>query len=189
VYLPITQWTDGGVIRVVRTATPPAALAHAARAAIASVDPTQAVDKIATMEDVAAASTGKRRFVSFLATVFAGLALLLAAVCVAGVVSRSVTDRTREIGIRLALGALPSAVRRLVLSHVAGLTLAGVALGLAGALSLAPLLRHVLFGIAPHDVLTLVWTCLFVIAIPLLAGWLPARRASRLDPVQALHEE
>jgi putative ABC transport system permease protein len=189
VYLPIAQMTDGGVDVVVRTSTPPAGLAQAARAAIAAADPTQAVSRIATMEDVAAVSTGKRRFVSLLSAVFAGLALLLAAVGVAGVVSRSVSDRTREIGIRLVLGALPSAVKRLVLSQVAWLTLAGAALGLAGALALAPLMRHVLFGIAPHDVRTLVWTCLFVIAVPMLAGWLPARRASRLDPVQALHEE
>ena len=189
VYVPIAQSADGGVDVVVRTTTPPAGLAHAARAAIASVDPTQAVSRVATMEEVAAESTGKRRFISFLAAVFAGLALLLAAVGVAGVVSRSVTDRTREIGIRLALGALPSAVRRMVLSRLARLTLAGAVVGLAGAFALAPLMRHVLFGIAPHDMRTLVWTCLFVIAVPMLAGWLPARRASRLDPVQALHEE
>ena len=189
VYVPITQWTDGGVDVAVRTTTRPADLAHAAREAIAAVDPTQAVSRIATMDDVVAGATADRRFTSFLAAVFAGLALLLAGVGVAGVVSRSVTDRTRELGIRLALGALPSSVRRLVLSRIVLLTGAGAALGLAGTAALAPLLRHVLFAIAPGDPATVAGALALVGLLPVVVSWGPVSRASRLDPVRTLHEE
>jgi putative ABC transport system permease protein len=189
VYLALPQFTDSDVVVAIRATIPPAMLAHSARAAIGAVDPTQAVSRIATIEEVVADSTADRRFTSMLAAAFALLALLLAGVGVAGVVSRSATDRTREIGIRLALGALPSAVRRLVLSRVARLTLAGAALGTFAASALAPLLGHVLFGVTPLDPVTFSCALALVVALPLLAGWWPARRAARLDPLRALHQD
>jgi len=147
------------------------------------------VSKLKTMNDVAAASFAARRFNMLLLAIFAGLALVLSAVGIYGVMSYIVTQRTQEIGIRMALGARTNDVLKLILRNGMTLTLLGVAIGLAGAFALTRLLTTLLFGVRPTDRPTFIAVSMVLVFVALLACYLPARRATKVDPLVALRYE
>jgi putative ABC transport system permease protein len=188
VYAPLAQSPSTGVAVLVRGARPEL-LTGAVRAAIASHDPALAVFGIEPLDVTLAESIGQRRFVMLLLTVFAVVALLLAAAGIHAVLSYDVAQRTREIGIRLALGALPSGVTRLVVRRGALLALGGLLAGGVASLGLSRLLRSMLFDLAPGDAVTLTAVSLILGGVALAASYLPARRAVRTDPLTALREE
>ena len=168
---------------------PAESLTHPVQAAILQVDPDQPVTDVSTMEKARRASVGSTQLFLALFAVFAGLTLGLAALGIYGTVSFSVGQRTREIGIRMALGAQIADVMRLVLGQGVRLTLAGLALGLVAALALARLLAGLLYGVGVYDPATLLLVALLLGTVALLASYLPARRAARIDPLTALREE
>ena len=171
---------------VARTQSDPASMTAAIKQQIWKVDSRLPVTRVETMEEVSAASFAARRFNMLLLTIFSALALVLAAVGVYGVMSYAVTQRTQEIGVRMALGAQMSDVVKLVLRGGLGLAFTGVILGLGGAFALTRLMRSLLFAVEPNDFATfaVVTVCLMVTA--LLACYLPARRATKVDPLVAL---
>jgi putative ABC transport system permease protein len=171
----------------VRTAGNPMQLATAVRAAVWSVDPEQPVWKIRTQQALIERSKGTPRFLAQLMAGYAALALLLAAVGLYGVTSYSVTQRTREIGLRMALGAETADVLRIVLRRALLLAGIGLAIGMAGALALGRVVQSLLFATSPADAVTLVGVALLLLAVAGLASYLPARRATRVDPTVALH--
>lgn len=173
----------------IRTSVDPLTLAAAVREAIHSVDRDQPVANIRTMEQVFASSIADERFNMLLLACYAALALLLAAVGIYGVMSYQVSQHTREIGIRIALGAQTNDVLRLVLGQGLILTLAGLAAGLAGVWALTRLMSKLLYEVSPTDLLTLSSVSLLLGIIALLACWLPARRAMKVDPLVALRCE
>jgi putative ABC transport system permease protein len=174
---------------VVRATGDPGRMARSTEEAIHRVDPDQAVSDIQSMQTVFSDSVSSPRFQAVLLLVFAGLAVALAMIGVYGIVSYSVSQRTNEIGIRVALGARAADVARLVLREA--LTLAGIALllGLAGSLALSRVLQSLLFAVTPTDPVTLASVCFLVLAVSALAAVLPARRATRIDPMVALRYE
>jgi predicted permease len=174
---------------VVRTRNDPRQLARAVQAAIHRVDPDQAVSNVQTMDDIFSDSVARPRFQLVLLVVFAGIAALLATIGVYGVVSYSVTQRTQEIGIRVALGARSGDVLRLVLREGLLLGGLGVAAGLAAAVVSTRVLRSLLFEVTPTDPVTLGAAAGLLLAVAFAAALLPARRATRVDPVVALHYE
>ena len=186
--LPIDQERSLPQWLAVRTANDPKLLVGAIRNAISALDPEQPIANVRTMEEVVETELFSRKTQTTLLLAFAAVAVLLAAIGVYGVLAYFVTRRTGEIGIRIALGAKPSDIQRTVLRHCAGVLGAGVALGLAGAWLLTGWMRHMLFGVTPRDPLTFVAVPVLLVAIGLLAGLLPARRASRVDPLKALRE-
>ena len=179
-------WGDDSLVLVVRTSVPPETLLPAVREAVRRVDSGLPVFRAATMEQVIARSLGARKLVLYLLGGFAGLALLLSTQGLYGVISLLVAQRTRELGIRMALGARPADVLRWVLTQGAVLAGIGLAVGLAGALALARLLESQLYGVSTRDPLTLGGVTLLFSATALLACWFPARRATRVDPIQAM---
>ncbi len=174
---------------VVRAVGDPLQIARSAEAAIHHVDPDQAVSDIQTMETVFSDSVSSSRFQAVLLLVFAGLAVALAMIGVYGIVSYSISQRTNEIGIRVALGARSADVVRLVLQEALALAAIALLLGLAGSLALSRVLRSLLFEVTPTDPLTLALVCILVLAVSALASVLPARRATRIDPIVALRYE
>lgn len=174
---------------VARTAGDPMALAPAVRAAIWEIDPLQAITTVFTFDEAVGRSLARSRLLAVLLGSFGALGLLLGAVGVYGVLASLVTERRREIGVRLALGARPEMVRRLVVRRGLGLALAGIAIGLAGAFGLSRYLDAVLFGVGPADPITFGGTAAVLLAAALAASWMPAYRASRLDPVETLRTE
>jgi putative ABC transport system permease protein len=164
-------------------------LARSAEDAVHRVDPDQAVSDIQTMDTVFSNSVSSPRFQAVLLLVFAGLAVALAMIGVYGVVSYSISQRTNEIGIRVALGAHSSDVVRLVLREALSLAAIALLIGLAGALALSRVLQSLLFEVTPTDPLTLTLVCLVVLAVSGLAAIMPARRATRIDPLVALRYE
>jgi putative ABC transport system permease protein len=190
-YSPFTQispWKRWMTF-VARTQSEPASLAQAVKQQIWRVDSQLPVSKLKTMNDVAAASFAARRFNMFLLAIFASLALVLSAVGIYGVMSYIVTQRTQEIGIRMALGARTTDVLKLVLRNGMTLTLMGVAIGLAGAFALTRLLTTLLFGVKPTDRATFIAVSMVLVFVALLACYLPARRATKVDPLVALRYE
>jgi putative ABC transport system permease protein len=174
---------------VVRTRSDPMALASAVRGALRSIDPNVPVYEIQTAERMLADSLGSRRFNMALLGSFAGVALLLASVGLFGVMAYLVSQRTREIGVRLALGAQPRDLFRLVIGRGMLLALIGTAAGLAAALGLARLLETLLFQIKPVDALTFTVAPALLLVVALLACYIPARRATKVDPLVALRYE
>jgi len=156
---------------------------------LAEIDPNQPVTNIMTMEDVLAVSLGDYRFYMELLGIFAGVAVLLAAVGIYGVMSYSVSERTHEIGVRMALGAESSDVLGLIARLWLKLTLIGVAIGVALALGVARLISSFLFGVKPTDPLTYAAVAVGLSAVALLACYIPARRAMKVDPLVALRYE
>ena len=174
---------------VVRTRSDPLALAPAAKQAIWTLDSQLPVTKLRTMHVVAAESFAARRFDMLLLTLFAGLAVTLAAIGVYGVIAYTVAQRTREIGVRVAVGARMRDVVRLILGGGLRLALLGIGIGLAGAFAATRLMTGMLYGVAPADPATLAAVAAALLATALFACWLPARRAARVDPTEALRHE
>jgi putative ABC transport system permease protein len=174
---------------VARTAGDPMGMAAPMRAALWSVDKDQPVWKVRAMEDLVTGARGTARAMSLLVGVFAAVALALAAVGIYGVMAYAVSQRTREIGIRMALGAASGRVLRLVVGRALLLTGIAIVIGAAGATALARLLGTLLFGVGPADPFTFATAALALALVGTLAAYLPARRAARIDPVRALAEE
>jgi putative ABC transport system permease protein len=174
---------------ILRTSVDPLTLAGSVRQEIQALDPNLPLDQIRTMEAIIADSLRGQRFIVVLLGVFASLALILAAVGIYSVVSWLVSQRTREMGIRLALGAPPSSVIRLVVTQGLRPVLIGLALGMALAVTLSRILRHHWFQLDTTDPLTYAATGLALVAIAAFACWIPARRAARIDPLNALRAE
>ncbi|HKW50077.1 MAG TPA: ADOP family duplicated permease [Gemmatimonadaceae bacterium] len=191
VYVPERQWifADNSVTMVVRTRGNPESLARTVRAAVQAVDPTQPITAVASMEQVIATSTAQRRLAFLLFVSFAGVALVLAVAGIYGVMAGAVTERTREIGVRTALGATPRAILVMVLLQGARLAAAGLLLGLVGALSLGRFLHSLLYGVGATDPVTLAGVALVLAAVALAACLLPALRALGVDPIAALRAE
>jgi putative ABC transport system permease protein len=164
-------------------------LAQAARAEVKAFDPNQIIWRTQTLDQLLSTSVAPRRFNMLLLGIFAGVALVLAAVGLYGVMSYSVSWRTREIGIRMALGARRADVLRLVVRQGMTMTLIGLALGLVGAFSISRVLRGLLHGVSPTDPLTFVAVSIVLLVVALLACLVPARRATRVDPIIALRTE
>ena len=189
IYLPQQQNASRLMRLVVRTATDPSSLAPAVRNEVVAIDAEQPVTEMKTMEQFLSEAVFQRRLSMILLSLFATLALTLAAVGIYGVISYAVGQRTHEIGIRVALGARPSDVVRLVTWHGMRLALAGVAVGLVLAFALTRTLASQLYGISAIDAPTFVAVPLLLAAVALAACYIPARRASRIDPLVALRHE
>ena len=174
---------------VIRTAGNPLSVAPAVREAVWAVDRDQPVSNIKTMEEVLASEVSQRRLGMSLLAAFAALALLLASLGIYGVLSYAVTQRTPEIGMRMALGARQRDVLRIVLSDGMRLALLGVGIGLAASLALTRVMANLLFGVSPTDPLTLVAISLLLIFVSFIACYFPARRATKVDPLEALRYE
>ena len=174
---------------VIRTASDPAALAQEATSEIHKFDPTLPVTHVMSLDTLFSDSVSRRRFSTFLLGIFAGLALLLAAMGVYGVMSYVVSLRTNEIGIRMALGAQPADIWKLVIGGGSQLAFAGAALGLLFAFAFARVIASLLFGVKPTDPLTFGGVALLLVSVALLACYIPARRAMRVDPMVALRYE
>jgi len=188
-YLPYTQNVPGGMAFAVRTARDPAGLVPLLRAAMHEVAGDLPIFNVRTMDELFKATISTERLTVLLLGIFASLALMLAAVGLYGVLSYSIGQRTREIGVRMALGATPRSVVDLVLRH--GLRLAGLGLllGLLAALGLARLLRSILYEVSPFDPVSFAAVVAVLTGIGIMACWLPARRAARIDPMEALRCE
>jgi ABC-type antimicrobial peptide transport system permease subunit len=167
----------------------PLALVPAIKRELQALDPDQAFADISTMENNIAKSLGSRRMMMSLLSAFAGIALLLASVGLYGVMALTVTQRTRELGIRLALGAQRADVFRLVLSQGMLLVVSGLIIGLLGTLGVGRGLQSVLYGVGGSDALALTFALFALAIVALIACWLPARRATRVDPIVALRAE
>jgi putative ABC transport system permease protein len=174
---------------VVRTAGDPLAQAQSLRSVVHNIDPNQPITAIRSMDENVAQSISQPRFRTVLLAVFAGIALVLAAVGIFGVMAYSVAQRTRELGLRIALGASRGQVLQLVLAHGVRLTLIGVAIGLVGTFLLTRYVSSLLFNVPAYDPMTLVGVVAALIVISLCACYLPARRATLVDPIVALREE
>lgn len=174
---------------VVRTAGEPLQMAQTVREQVFAVDPDQPVYGVESMDQIVDKSIDNRRAPSYLLEIFAALATLLAAVGVYGVMSYSSSQRSHEIGIRMALGAQRKTVLRLVLAQAARLTLLGVVIGLAAALALTRLMKTLLYGVSATDPLTFVGVAILLVSVALAASYIPARRALRVDPMVALRYE
>jgi putative ABC transport system permease protein len=190
-YLTPEQWyfADNVMSLVVRTRGDALALAPTIRQAIWSVDRDQPIVRVATMEDLLAATAAERRFALILFEAFGGVALLLAVVGIYGVLSGSVTERASEIGVRLALGAQRRDVLALILSQGMKLALAGVVIGVLAAMGLTRLLTALLYGVSATDLLTFAGVSALLIVFALVACFLPALRAARVDPLVSLRHE
>ena len=178
-FMQVVLYTDGE----------PEMLARAARATISAIDPNVPVFELQTMESRFAESVEQPRFLLTLLTLFAATAVALACIGLYGVIAQGVVERTREIGIRLALGARQGEVQRMILNAGGGLAIAGIALGLAGAFAGSRLISSYLFGVQPIDVVTLAGAAIILLPVALLASWVPARRATRVDPAITLRME
>jgi putative ABC transport system permease protein len=189
IYLPEAQYPNSGMTLVVRTKVDPSNLIASVRSEIHAVDQELAVDSIATMEQLLADSISLQRFSLLLLMIFAGIALALAGVGIYGVISFTVTQRTREIGVRMALGAASSDILKLVVRQSIGLSLIGIGIGLCASLGLTRLLAALLFGVSPTDPVTFTVISLLLMGVALAASFIPARRAMRVDPMNALRCE
>jgi putative ABC transport system permease protein len=192
VYAPYAQYKNEGwglTIFTLRTTGDPLAASQMVRDQIHALLPSQPVSDVASMEQLHAKSLSRARFSMTLLSIFAGLALVLSAVGIYGVMAYSVAQRTREIGVRLALGAARKDVLGLILVSGARLAAFGMLLGLAGALALNYLLRSQLYGVSPADPVTYIGVALILGSVALLASYIPARRATRVDPLVALRYE
>jgi putative ABC transport system permease protein len=174
---------------VVRTTGDPVALTGAIAEVVHKMDPNLPISHVMTMDGLLSESVAPRRFSAVLTGLFAGLALVLAAVGIYGVMSSAVSQRTQEIGVRMALGAQMANVRGMILGQTLKLTLIGVAIGLAGAFGVARFLASMVFGVGTHDAGTFLGVAVLLMVVALAASWIPARRAMRVDPIVALRHE
>ena len=188
-YVPYDQNPIGGMNIVVRSAGDPMALLPALRAQVQAQDAELPIYKTQRMEDYVAASIAQRRFTSLLCSIFAGVGLLLAVVGLFGVMSYSVAQRTHEIGVRVAVGAAKTDILRLILKEGMGITLVGAGLGLLGALGLSSIVKSQLFGVKATDPVTFLGVVAGLGIVAVVACYIPARRATRVDPMVALRYE
>jgi putative ABC transport system permease protein len=188
-YWPYPELVYSGMTLVVRAETEPLALADAVRREVLALDKDQPIADVTTMDQLLADSVSRARFSTSLLGVFAGVALLLAAVGIFGVMSYGVSERTHEIGVRMALGAPASHVRALVVRQGMTLTLIGIAIGLGAAFGLTRVMISLLYGVSATDPLTFVAISVLLASVALLACYLPARRATKVDPMIALRYE
>jgi predicted permease len=187
VYIPMTQNDDAeGATLVVRTRVPPESLASGVLGTLRSLNPGQPATEFRPLQSLVDHAVSPRRFFVLLVTIFAGLGVLLAALGIYGVISYSVTQKTQEIGVRMALGATTGRVLRDVLTGTLRLTLAGIVLGTVASLAIARLIASLLFSTSPWDVLTFLAMVFALVAVALISGYFPARRASRVSPMSAL---
>ncbi|MGH7577739.1 MAG: FtsX-like permease family protein [Longimicrobiales bacterium] len=189
VYTQLANDPDRDVYLTVRTAAQPGAVARAVEAAVREIDPTLPVSEVRTMEAIRSAAIARQRLAMHLLTGFAAVALILAALGVFGVTAYSVSQRTREVAVRMALGAVPPSVLRLIVREELRAPLIGIALGIVGALTLTSWLESLLFEVAPQDLTTLVSVAMILLAVTVVACYLPARRATHIDPGNALRNE
>ena len=189
IYWPEAQNPWPSLSFALRTTTNPKSLAKAVETTVQSIDPDIPIYSVRTMDEVMTNSTARRKLSMLLLAIFAGVALVLAAVGVYGVMSYAVEQRMREFGIRMALGASRSQLLGMVLGRSFWLVVCGVAAGLAGSVALMRLMRDLLFNVRPSDPVTYAVVSAGLLAVGLLAGYVPARRATRVEPVAALREE
>ena len=189
VYYPYSHLNNTSMIFLVRAARNPSSLAEPSRRIIRGLDPAQPIAEIRTMEDILGENFSRQRFSAWLLSGFSMVALILAGVGIYGVLAFSVAARTRELGVRAALGADSGRIIALVLETAARPIIGGVAAGIAAALALTSLLKSLLFGVGPRDPLTFIVVPCLLAAVALIAAFLPALRAARLDPMEALRIE
>ena len=188
-YLPPGRFAPPYMSVAVKTARGDLSIAPSVVNAVREIDPDVPVSEIRMMAEVIAVSTAQRRFTMALLIVFSGVALVLASVGIYGVISYSVTQRTQEIGIRMALGAQHRDVVRMIVGNAMILTAIGIAFGAVGAFTLTRLMTTLLFNVTPQDPVTFMAVALLLAAVASIAAYLPGRRATRLDPVVALRTE
>lgn len=188
-YLPYPQDVWRGMVVVARTTVDPASLAGSIRQEVWAIDKDQPVFDVRTMQEVRSLSVGLQQFNSMMIGIFALVALLLAAIGIYGVMAFVVTQRTREIGIRMALGARRADVLKLVVMNGMKLAVVGLAIGLVASWALTRFISNLLFGVQPTDPLTFSVVSACLLAAALLACYLPARRATKVDPLEALRYE
>jgi putative ABC transport system permease protein len=189
IYMPLRQWPVSFMAVVMKTAVPPTSLAEAARSQVLAIDPNLPVSNLNTLDAIVAKSISQQRFYMLLLSIFASVALILAAIGIFGVLSYAVSQRTREIGIRMALGAQGGSVVGLIVSQAMLLVVSGVIAGTVLALFLSQTMTRMLFSITPTDPTTFAAVALVLGMVALLASYLPARRATRVDPIVALRAE
>lgn len=186
IYYPVTQATPAGAELVVRSTLPPASLANSVLLALRALNPQQPVAEFRPIQSFVDHANSPRRFFMLLVAAFAGLGLFLAALGIYGVISYSVTRQTSEIGIRMALGATMGRVQRQVLAHTLRLAFIGIGLGAVVSLATTRFIASLLFATSPWDLTTYLGMALALVVIAAVSGYLPARRASRIDPIVAL---
>jgi predicted lysophospholipase L1 biosynthesis ABC-type transport system permease subunit len=188
-YVPYWHLTQGGMAVVLKSGVDPTQLVQPLRRAVASVDRNVPVSSVEPLADIVRDSIDQPRFVMSLAGAFALLALALSAIGIYGVMAYTVSQRTTEFGVRMALGAARSEVFRLVLTDALKLTGAGVVAGIAGSLLISRSLESLRYGIEAADPLTLAATSAALVLVAVIASVIPARRATRVDPIEALRAE
>jgi len=189
IYAPYEQIPDKAMALAVRTTGDPAAVVQAVKEAVWSVDRGQPVFQIRSMDDYLSLANTAPRISTILLAIFASVSVLLAALGIHGVVSYGVAQRTREFGLRMALGSTPKQLTSLVVRSGIGTALIGLVAGMAGAAALASGLRALFYGVAPLDPVVMAGVAVLLLAVALVANYVPARRATRVDPMQALHNE
>jgi putative ABC transport system permease protein len=189
VYVPLAQNNPMGVNFLIRTASNPMSVASDARAVVRAIDARQPVAFVRTMEDVRTENIAAPRLVTFLLSLFAALALAISVAGIAGLIAFTVSQRTRELGIRMALGAANGTVLWMVVRHGVGLVLIGLAAGAAGALVLTRFIASWLYDVTPTDPMTFIAIAAVFVSTAALAAYVPARRAARVDPLIALRSE
>jgi predicted permease len=188
-YMPLTQEGPNDAYLVVRTKLPPGQLAGSVMRTLRELNPNQSGVEFRPVQGIVDHAVSPRRFFVLLVSIFAGLGLVLASLGIYGVISYSVTRRTQEIGVRMALGATPERVQRHVIWNTLQLALAGIGVGVVASMVVANLIASLLFGTNPTDPPTFGGMILLLGGVALLAGYLPARRASRINPMVALRNE
>jgi putative ABC transport system permease protein len=189
VYYPHAHLAYNRMVIVVRSNGNPVALAEPIRRMIRTIDPSQPIAEVRTMDEVIADTFSRQSFSTVLMAGFSVASLLLAAIGIYGILAYSVSERTREIGVRVAIGATPDRIMSLIIGAAARPVVGGLVIGICGALALTGLLRSMLFDISPRDPLTFAFVPAIVSMAALFAAYLPARRAARLDPMAALRAD
>jgi putative ABC transport system permease protein len=188
-YVPYTQAPLWGTSLLIKSTLAPSSVAAAIRREAAKIDKDLPVTDFATMSDIVEASVAQPRFRTRLLTLFAGIALALAATGIFGVISYSVSCRTQEIGVRMAVGASRRAILWMISRETLRLTLVGLAVGIPCAFAASRLVGHMLFGVSAGDPVTLALVVFVLVTVAAVAGYVPARRAMRVDPVVALRHQ